>query len=101
MAVAKVTYKGISDIRILPASDLAEHGVSVPRDLVFYRRPHEGSDSIQIDLSPSLEKILRADGGFKISAVKDSGAEGETIVSTDAEQPGKIVIEDETGKTKG
>jgi hypothetical protein len=95
MAMTKVRYKGASDVRILPADQLAERGVKgIEQDLVF---GPENRWAVEVDMTPELEEILRADGAFKVEPMTDSG---ETT-TTDAGDPLQTSTEgvDDTGNT--
>lgn len=96
MALMEVRYKGLSDYRILTASDLKDsHGIVVgqhtgvpkrvadrinsdlrgvdvnpQKDLVW--GPHNGFKLI-IDVDENLERVLRDELHFSLSAVTDSG----------------------------
>ncbi len=96
MGLMEVRYKGLSDYRVLTAKDLEYyHGISVgqhrgvPRgvadrinrdlsgvdvnpqkDLVW--GPHNGW-KLLLDVNEDLERILRGEGHFSLSAVTDEG----------------------------
>lgn len=91
MAEVKVRYKGMSDVRTLPADQLKERGVEgIDHDLVF----HAGNLwSMKVPMSDELEAILRAEGTFTIEDVKDDG-------STDTDNPFLTATpQDDTGDT--
>jgi len=89
MADVKVRYKGMSDVRILPADQLKERGVKgIDEDLVF------GPNNMwaqTVPMSDELEAILRQDGAFSIEPVTDSGEPGDEVVTATGE--------DDTGNT--
>lgn len=91
MANAKVRYKGMSDVRVLPADQLAERGVKgIDKDLVFSA---QNMWSQEVPMSGELEAVLRGDGAFAIEPVKDDG-------STDADNPEADALgEDDTADT--
>lgn len=105
MARVKLRYKGASDIRILPADQLAERGVKgITEDLVF--KP-ENLWSQEVEMSPELEAILRADGAFTMNPVTDEGTPEVTDTadplesSTDGvDDTGNTVVMAETGQTE-
>ena len=91
MAEVKVRYKGMSDIRTLPADQLKERGVEgIDHDLVF----HAGNLwSVKVPMSDELEAILIAEGTFTIVKVKDDGSTDEDDAVATA------VPQDDTGST--
>lgn len=106
MAKAKVRYKGFSDVREFKRKDLAQHGVAVDRDLVFSR---QNAFAMNIDLNDELEAILRNEGTFTISEIKDDDQIGGDIVKAtvhdDTATADKAVDgntgQEETNKAKG
>lgn len=77
MARAQVRYKGLSDVREISAKDLKKHGVEVDKDLVFSR---DNGFKMNIDLNDELEAILRNEGTFTISEIKDDNSVGDEVV---------------------
>lgn len=82
MALFKVRYKGLSDIREISKKHLADdRGVGVDGDL-RWARPGDGNygvhNVVYID-SPSDEllEILKAEGTFTVSEVKEGDEPGE------------------------
>ena len=91
MANVKVRYKGMSDVRILPADQLKERGVTgIDEDLVF---GPQNMWSQTVPMSDELESILRSDGAFTIEPLKDDG-------TSDADNPAvEAVAADDTANT--
>lgn len=77
MAKARVRYKGLSDERIITAEDLKPHGIGVDKDLVFSRA---NGYAMNIDLNDELTALLRKEGTFTISEIKDDNTTGDDIV---------------------
>ena len=78
MAKARVRYKGFSDVREFTRKQLEERGIVVDRDLVFHRG---NGFAVNIDLNDELEALLRKEGTFTISEIKDDGSEGAEVVT--------------------
>lgn len=101
MAKAKVRYKGASDVRVLPADQLKEHGVKgIDKDLVF--QPSNGWAQ-EVEMSEELEGILRGDGAFSITPVDDSGEADETnpeVEATKVDDTGETVVDGDTGQAE-
>lgn len=90
MAKTKVTYRGLSDERILPFAVLKERGVTgleADKDLVFTRRG--AGRTMEIEVDDKLKEILEADGGFEI---------GEAGVASTTEAPAETVVNADTGQ---
>lgn len=103
MANVKVRYKGMSDVRVLPADQLKERGVTgIEEDLEF--KP-ENMWSLTVPMSDELEAILRQDGAFTIEPVKDDGSTDESNPEVTAtgndDTASAAVISDDTGEAKG
>jgi hypothetical protein len=77
MAKARVRYKGFSDERRIDAKDLKPLGIVVSDDLVFNRA---NGFAMNIQLNDELESVLRKEGTFTISEIKDDGTQGDEIV---------------------
>jgi hypothetical protein len=97
----KVRYKGASDVRILPADQLEAHGVkNVDKDLVF--GPSNGWAQ-EVEMSEELESILRGDGAFSMTPVKDDGEADESnpeVEATKVDDTGETVVDGDTGQTE-
>jgi len=90
MAEVKVRYKGLSDERIIPASDLQERGVTgIDKDLRWWIGNHW---ALTLPMSEELEAILRADGSFSFDPVKDDG-------TNDGDNADNTRTVDDTGNT--
>jgi hypothetical protein len=79
MAQMKVRYKGAADVREMKAADLKRHGVVVSKDLVW---DASNGWSLDMDMTDELEKILRADGAFRLEAIKDGGNDTDVEVES-------------------
>lgn len=77
MAKVRVRYKGLSDVRELSAKDLKKNGVVVDSDLVFSRA---NGFAMNIDINDELTELLKREGTFSITEIKDGGAAGEEFV---------------------
>jgi len=96
MALMKVRYKGLSDVRVFSQSDLKKHNVDVSRDVVFSA---ENGWAVHFDgLSKGLEKILRDAGTFTISEVKD-GAESVKVEAVKSDDIADTVTDTTSGQT--
>jgi hypothetical protein len=78
MAKARVYYKGFSDVREITAKQLEPLGISIDKDLVFHRG---NSFAMNVDLNDELTKVLRNEGTFTISEIKDDSTIGDDIVT--------------------
>jgi hypothetical protein len=99
MAMVRVRYKGLSDVRIIEQHDLASQNITVDKDLVWEAGNHW---AIDMELSPEMELLLREDGGFRIEKLDDRQAPvGEPVVVesppstkvTKAQKKGNKVVE--------
>lgn len=116
MALMKVRYHGLSDYRILKAQQLEDdfgikieehtpvpknvaermardldsvHEIDAKRDLVW--GPHNGQ-CLTVDVNEDLERVLRGEGHFSLSAITDSGGENLEAAETSHEDaPTKVV----------
>lgn len=99
MALIKVRYKGLSDVRVMSVKDLSEAGVSVESKLEW----NPGNrHTVHIDgMSERLEEILRAEGTFTIEEVDEkSGETVKTIVKgKPMDDTGSTVVDGTTGQT--
>lgn len=100
MALAKVRYKGLADVRIIEANDhgMKARGIQTDKDMVWSR---DNMWTLMLrDMSPEMEKMFREDGAFSISNVdEDSLTEGEEIVkATRSDDIGNTVIDKTTGQ---
>lgn len=117
MALMKIRYKGLSDVRVISVKDAEKHGIKLSQDLVWdhvggvaggqvidgVKRPDwpNAAQGILVDgLSDDLLTVLRQEGTFTISEVKDGGTEGEPIVTGAAlDDTGNVVRDTTTGQT--
>jgi len=101
MAVHKVTYKGLSDIRIMTKKELADQqGIGMEGDLVWDKTKHGPVPFIFIeDASDELLSLFRSEGTFTVQEVDESGAPQGTPVVKGAplDDTGSTVVD----KTKG
>ena len=96
MALMKVRYKGIADVRIIHAKDVKDaHGVEMDRDVEWSRA---NNFAVVMDVSPQMEEILRAQGHFSLHALKDDGSESEVVATaTDPGNEGDVIADSTTG----
>lgn len=78
MAKARVYYKGLSDVREITKKDLEPLGIVVDKDLVFERG---NNYAMNIDLNEELTEVLKKEGTFRISEIKDDNTIGDDIVT--------------------
>lgn len=79
MALIRVRYKGLSDIREMSQKDLAAAGVSLDSGLRFDHT--NKADGILIeDPSDRLLEIFRDEGTFTVSHKDVEAGEGETVI---------------------
>lgn len=109
MALTRVTYKGLSDVRHMSKKDLNDAGVGVDGDLTFDRvgkarggllaRPNRGVVFIS-DMSDELLALLKEEGTFTITEVdNESGQDVQDIVTaTKADDTGNTVVDGTTGQ---
>lgn len=95
MALMKVRYKGLSDVRVFTQKDLKAHNVEVSRDLRFSRE--NGWQVTMESISPNLERILRDAGTFTISEVKD-GVESAKVEAVKSDDIADSVEDTSTGQ---
>ena len=95
MAKATVWYRGLSDIRSISKAHLKKyHNIDVENDLVW-----DASNLFkqEVELTPELEEVLRAQGTFKIE-VDDGEVLTDPPVTDDTVESDKIV-DTTTGQT--
>lgn len=115
MALVRVRYKGLSDVRIISVKDAEKHGVKLSADLVWdhqgrfaggdipgIKRPDfpNASRGVVIDgLSDDLLKVLRDEGTFTVSEVKDDNTDGDDIITGEPlDDTGNAVRDTTTGQ---
>jgi hypothetical protein len=72
-----VYYKGLSDVRLISKKDLEPHGLTLDKDLRWDAR----TPAINIDAPDELIKILKGEGTFTVSEIKDDGTIGDDLVT--------------------
>lgn len=98
MALVRVRYKGLSDVRVMSKKDLADAGVGVDGKLEWNR---DNRHTVVIDgMSERLEEILRSEGTFTIEEVdEETGRSVKTIVKGEPlDDTGAIVRDGTTGE---
>lgn len=120
MALVRIRYKGLSDVRSISVADAKRHGVDLSADLVWDRYGYERDGKITginrprfsnadrgvvVDgLSEDLLKILKDEGTFTVTEIKDDNTEGdEIIVGKPLDDTGSTVVDATSGQrsTKG
>lgn len=98
MAKMRVRYKGFSDRREMTAKQLGKVGIKVDKDLVFDRY---NNFAMNIDLNDELQAILKKEGTFSITEIKDDGTHGEEVVkvtTVDDTANAATVVDGNTGQ---
>lgn len=90
----RVRYKGIADHRIITAKDVEPHGVVLDNDLEWHRG---NLFRLDIDANDSLEEVLRADGSFTVSKIKDDGSEETEVQATAKDDTGETIVDADSG----
>lgn len=103
MAIFKVRYVGLSDVRSMSVQELATRGVGVAADLVWDRAGRLIAPPVFIkDPSDELLEIFRAEGTFQVAEVVEGEAgpvEGDPVVEGKAlDDTGANVIDGNTGQ---
>jgi hypothetical protein len=78
MAKVRVKYKGFSDVREITQKQLEAIGIGVSADLVF---DHSNNHTMVIDINDELTNVLRKEGTFTISEIKDDKTIGDDVVT--------------------
>lgn len=116
MALVRIRYKGLSDVRAISVKDAEKHGVKLSEDLVWdhqgenaggpiagIKRPKfpNASRGIVVDgLSDELLKILRDEGTFTVSEIKDDNTDGDDIITGEAlDDTGSRVVDATSGQS--
>lgn len=105
MAVHKVTYKGLSDIREMTRSQLKDAGVDMPKDLVWDKTKHGRLPKVFIEnISDRMLEIFRDEGTFTVSEVKDESLQEldgvEPLVEgRELDDTGSVLRDGTTGQT--
>lgn len=115
MALVRVRYKGLSDVRVISVKDAESVGVKLSQDLVWdqqgeaagavipgVKRPKfpNAAKGIVIDVqSDDLMKMLKDEATFTVSEVKDDGNDGEEIITGEVlDDTGSTVVASATGQ---
>jgi hypothetical protein len=116
MALVRIRYKGLSDVRAITVKDAEKHGVTLSQDLVWdhvggvaggqvvegIKRPDypNAARGIVVDgISDELLKVLKDEGTFTVSEVKDDKTDGEEIiVGQPLDDTGSAVVDTTTGQ---
>lgn len=100
MALMRVRYVGLSDIRAMSADDLRAAGVGVDKDMEW--NPQNRHTLIVSDPSEDLLSLFRAEGTFQVEEVdKETGQKvGDDIVSgKPLDDTGDTLVDGVTGET--
>lgn len=107
MSKVLVRYVGLADWRVLTQDNLKKHGISLdraegnpkwlrdavtvpvgPNDLVWSR-----NQALALDASDAMVELLKAQGHFQISELKDDGTEGKVVATaSDPQYDGDIIV---------
>lgn len=120
MSLYRIKYKGLSDVRSISVKDAERSGVKLSGDLVWDRYGHQRDGHIaginrpkhaNIDqgilvegLSEDFLTMLRKEGTFTVTEVKEDAPEGEPIIKGEPlDDTGSTVKDLTTGEesTKG
>lgn len=99
MATVRVRYKGLSDVRRISQKDLKGHGIDLSDDLVFERK---NGWALNIDINDALVDVLRKEGTFTISEIKDDQSVGDDVVKATLADDSAIAakaVDSTTGQT--
>lgn len=98
MALMRVRYKGLSDVRTMSKKALNDAGVGISEQLKWERK---NGWSVYVDgLSDRLEEVLRAEGTFRIEEVNEETRQTVKVV-TDGQpldDTGAVVKDATTGQ---
>jgi hypothetical protein len=101
MAVHKVTYKGLSDIREMTKKQLADVGIGMDGNLVWDKTKQGPVPFLFIeDASDNIMQLFKDEGTFTVVEVDDKGAEvgdSPVIKGASLDDTGNTVVD----KTKG
>jgi hypothetical protein len=115
MALVRIKYKGLSDVRVINKKDAASVGVTLSQDLVWDRigaraggnipgvkRPDfpNAARGIVVDgLSDDLLAALKSEGTFTITEINDDNTDGDDIITGEAlDDTGSAVVDATTGQ---
>jgi hypothetical protein len=93
MALTRVRYVGLSDIREMSKRDLAAAGVGMERGL---RWDHSNRHTLYVDgISDEFLAILKDEGTFQVDAVDDTGSvtEKDIVKGAPLDDTGNVVHE--------
>lgn len=100
MALYKIRYKGLSDVREMSRKALKDAGVpGIGGDLVWDR---SNNHTVHVDsMSERLEEILRSEGTFNIEEVDKKTGESVKVITdegTALDDTGSVVVDGSTGQ---
>jgi hypothetical protein len=101
MALVRIRYKGLSDVRIISKKDAERHNVSISDDLVWDHRDGSAKRGIVVDgLSDELLDVLKNEGTFTVTEVdKDTKVEKDDIIKgAPLDDTGSTVKDSTTGQ---
>lgn len=111
MALTRVRYKGLSDVRIMSKKDLADLGIAVDGDLVwdsvgkarggFLKARNDLTGLFIEDPSDELLDLLKQEGTFTVEEVdEETGKTVQTFVRGSAkDDTGDTVVDGVTGES--
>jgi hypothetical protein len=102
MALIRVRYKGLSDVREMSQKDLAEAGVSLDSGLRF-DHTNKSSGILIEDPSDRLLEIFRDEGTFQVSHKDVEAGEDEVVILQGAplDDTGVVVTDATAGRQSG
>ena len=97
MAKIAVTYVGLSDLRGLEAKQVEkDHGIKLSGDLWWKQ-----NQTLVIDAGEEFVQLLRDQGHFRISEVKDDDSMGEVVAeATDPERKAEAIVDKRSKTTR-
>jgi len=111
MALYRIRYKGLSDVRSISVKDAEKHGIKLSQDLVWdnqgenvggpvpgIKRPKNANPrGVVVDgLSDEFLDVLRKEGTFTVTEIKDDNTEGDEIITGEALDDTGDVVRDTT-----
>jgi hypothetical protein len=109
MALMRIRYKGLSDVRAISVKDAEAHGVKLSHDLVWdnvgrsrggwLSRPNTDTGVVVEGLSDELLKVLKDEGTFTITEVDKDGLDGQTVIEGQPlDDTGSTVVDKTSGQ---
>ena len=98
MALTRVRYKGLSDVRLVKAADLKPRGIKIDGELKWSR---ENGWSVVVDgMTEEMETWLKEEGTFTIEEIdQQTGKTVKNIVTASrADDTGNTVVDKTTGQ---